>query len=318
MQGALLFSAVVGLFVLIIFVATWRLVGRRDPVDQRLKQFGVSEGDLAGLDAAPGAARRLPWSGTNRMLAATGMGPKLANALTQADLPLTAAEFVLIMLACFVAGAAIGAVRLGLAFGIALGLILGWLPVLYLNRRRGKRQRAFTNQIPEILALLVGALRAGFGISQAMGTVVNQLAPPASVEFGRAVRAMSLGLPLQRALIDLARRAGTDEIGMIVMAINIQHETGGNLAQTLDTIGETVRERLRVKGEIRTLTSQQRLTGMILAGLPIVLAGIIAIINPAYLQALLAPGIMRLILIGAILMQIAGFLVIRRIVDIEV
>jgi tight adherence protein B len=105
---------------------------------------------------------------------------------------------------------------------------------------------------------------------------------------------------------------------MIVMAINIQHETGGNLAQTLDTIGETVRERLRVKGEIRTLTSQQRLTGMILAGLPIVLAGIIAIINPAYLQALLAPGIMRLILIGAILMQIAGFLVIRRIVDIEV
>ena len=116
----------------------------------------------------------------------------------------------------------------------------------------------------------------------------------------------------------MAIRVGTDEAGMIVTAINVQHETGGNLAQTLDTIGDTVRDRLRMKREIRVLTSQQRLTGYVLAALPIALAAILMVINPTYMQQLFQPGIMRLVLLGVVLMQIAGFLVIRRIVDIEV
>ena len=151
-------------------------------------------------------------------------------------------------------------------------MLLAYLPLLYLRSRRRRRQRAFSEQIPEILTLLVGALRAGYGLSQAMGVVVKQLAPPASVEFGRVIRAVGLGLPIDRALTDMANRIGTDEAGMIVTAINVQHETGGNLAQTLDTIGDTVRDRLRMKREIRVLTSQQRLTGYILVALPIGLA----------------------------------------------
>jgi tight adherence protein B len=318
MSSPVLFGAMVGIFVLLLFVAIWRSAGRRDPVEERLRKFGVSENDLTSVDALPGAARRLPWSGTNRRLATMGLGVRLANALTQADWPLTAAEFVLIVIACFLAGAVLGTYRLGMAFGGLLGLLLAWLPIMILNRQRRRRQQAFTNQIPEILTLLVGALRAGFGISQAMGVIVNQLAPPASLEFSRALRAMALGLPLQRALTDLALRVGTDEITMMVTAITVQHETGGNLAQTLDTIGDTVRDRLRIKGEIRALTASQRLTGYLLAGLPIVLAVILWFIRPNYILALIAPGLMRVMLGIVLLMQIMGFLWISRIVDIEV
>jgi tight adherence protein B len=316
MSGSLLFGAVVGLFVMVLFVATWRLAGRRDPVEERLRKFG--EGDVSSPDSIGNPSRRPSWSGTNRMLAAMGVGPKLANALIQADVPLTAAEFTLVVLLCFLAGALLGAMRLGLGIGILIGLLLAFAPVWYLNRQRSRRKRAFTKQVPEILAMLVGALRAGFGISQAMGTVASQLAPPASVEFNRALRAMALGLPLQRALSDMAERVGTDEVSMVVTAINVQHETGGNLAQTLDTIGDTVRNRLRVQGEIRALTSQQRLTGTILACMPIALAVILSVINPTYMKPLFAPGIGRLFLVGAVILQIIGFLVIRKIVDIEV
>jgi len=318
MNGPVLFGAAVGFCVFIGFIAMWRLVGKRDPVEERLRTFGVSDRELTGLDDLPGSSRRLPWSGTNRMLAASGLGPRLALALVQADLPLTAAEFAMIVLACFVAGAFFGALRLGGAAGILIGILGAWLPVLFLRNRQQRRQRAFTAQLPEILTLLVGALRAGYGLSQAMGIIVKQLAPPASVDFGRAMRAVTLGLPLQRALTDMAIRIGTEEIGMIVTAINVQYETGGNLVQTLDTISDTVRDRLRVKDEIRALTSAQRLTGYILAAMPIGLAVIISILNPTYLQALFAPGLMRLVVGAAVLLQIVGFLVIRRIVDIEV
>ena len=184
--------------------------------------------------ASPVHRAGLPWSGTNRMLSASGLGPRLAFALVQADLPMTAAEFTLIMVMCFLAGAFVGAMRLGLLLGILIGVLLAYLPLLYLNSRRRRRQRAFSEQIPEILTLLVGALRAGYGLSQAIGVVVKQVAPPASVEFGRVMRAVGLGLPIDRALTDMANRIGTDEAGMLVTAINVQHETGGNLAQTLD------------------------------------------------------------------------------------
>ncbi len=318
MSSPLLFAAAVGLFVLIIFVATWRLIGQRDPVDERLRKFGVSDTKLATLEAELAApTRRLSLSGTNRMLGATGLGPRLARALSQADLPLTAAEFVMITTALFLVGAVIGASRLGTSMGILIGALLAALPLVYLRTRQRKQQRAFTAQIPEILTLLVGALRAGFGISQAMGVIVDQLAPPASVEFGRVLRAMSLGQPLTRALGDLASRVGTDEVTMLVTAISIQHETGGNLAQTLETIGDTVRDRLRVKGEIRALTSQQRLTGFILAALPLGLGIMLMTVNPRYIGALFQPVVTRLLLMAAIVMQVVGFVVINRIVDIE-
>jgi tight adherence protein B len=148
--------------------------------------------------------------------------------------------------------------------------------------------------------------------------LVDRMAKPASVEFGRVMRAVRLGVPVTRALNDMADRAGSDDLYLVVTAMNVQAELGGNLAQILETITETVRERIRIKREIRALTAQQRGTGYILAGLPIAVGFMLSMIRPGYLDPLFAPGMMRLVLIFAVVMQVVGFLIIRKIVDIEV
>ncbi len=149
-------------------------------------------------------------------------------------------------------------------------------------------------------------------------TLVEQLPPPSSAEFGRVTRAMELGVPVRRALSQMAERVGSDDLALVVTAINVQHEMGGNLAQTLDIIGETVRDRIVMLREIRVLTAHQRLTGYILTATPLFLAVMFFLRTPEYMRGLFEPGLTRYLLVGAVIMQIMGFLVIRRILDIEV
>jgi tight adherence protein B len=166
--------------------------------------------------------------------------------------------------------------------------------------------------------LLVGALRAGYGLNQALQMLVDEMPPPASVELGRVTRTVGLGLPVERALGAMADRIDSDDLTMVVTAMNVQHETGGNLAQTLEVIGETVRDRIRMFHEIRVLTAQQRFTGYVLAIFPFVVAVGIYFANPQYMRQLFLPGWPRLMPIGAVILQVLGFLIIRKIVDIEV
>ena len=318
MGGPLLVGGLLAIGVLVVFIGLWRMLGAggHDPVEERLKQYGVSEAALAEpTDVAVGRPRL---SGANRLVGRLSFGPRLAGALAAADLPLTAAEFALIMLGMAVLGFLIGSWRAGPLAGLAAGALLGYLPVMHLGSRKKKRRRAFTEQLPDVLTLLVGALRAGHGLSQALEMLVDQVPPPASIEFARVMRAVGLGLPVQRALADMAARVGSDDADLVVTAITVQYEMGGNLAQTLDIISETVRDRIRMQREVRVLTAQQRLTGYILAGLPIALAVLLNLINPGYMRELFEPGWIRLVPGVGILMQVVGFLVIRRIVDIEV
>jgi tight adherence protein B len=312
----LAFAVLVAGAVLLGFVGLWRLSAVEDPIEARLRAYGGAGTAVAADDGRAGERSR--FGGLNRALARISMGQGLANRLTRADVPLTAAEFVL--LAAMVAAllAVIGWLRVGPLFGILLGIAGMFLPLLYLNYRAGKRRQKFTNQLPDVLTLLVGALRAGYGVTQAIDMLVDRMAKPASVEFGRVMRAVRLGVPVTRALNDMADRAGSDDLYLVVTAMNVQAELGGNLAQILETITETVRERIRIKREIRTLTAQQRGTGYILAGLPIAVGFMLSMIRPGYLDPLFAPGMMRLVLILAVVMQVVGFLIIRKIVDIEV
>ena len=303
------------LSVLLAFVAMWRMFGGRDPVEQRLAEYGAAlDGGLA--DGSLGPRVRLPL--LNRLLAGFSFGPRLAEKLTRADLSMTAAEYGLVILVAGMAGLVLGTVRVGLLFGAVLGLALGYLPIFYLNRRANRRRRAFTEQIPDILTLLVGALRAGYGLTQAMGLLVDQMDQPASKEFARVMQAITLGLPVQRGLADMAERMGSTDWDMVVTAINVQYDTGGNLAQTLETIGETVKDRIRLLRDIRVMTAQQRLTGYVLAILPVVVALIMLVIAPDYIRRLFEPGWIRLLPIMAVVMQVIGFLIIRPIVDIAV
>jgi len=309
------FSILVAGSVLLGFVGLWRLTANEDPVDARLAQYGGA-GEVDETPAAEGRGKR--FRGLNRTLARMSLGESFADRLTRADVPLTVAEFLLIVFAIAGGLAFLGWWRGGMLLALVLGIAGFFLPLIYLNIRASRRRNAFTTQLPDVLTLLIGALRAGYGIAQAIDMLVDRMPAPASVEFGRAMRAVKLGIPINRALNDMADRSESDDLYLMVTAMNVQAELGGNLAQILETISETIRERIRIKREIRVLTAQQRMTGYVLAALPVVVGLVISIIAPDYLDPLFEPGIMRFVLIGAVVLMAIGFLIIRRIVDIEV
>jgi tight adherence protein B len=314
--GPLLFGGLLALGVMLAFAALVTRLQTRDPVEARLTEYGVGQELEAAAESGPPGSRR-KWPLVNRLLAGFGLGPALARRLMRADIPLTAAEFALIIMVPAALGFVIGTWRANALVGLVLAAILGAVPVLYLNYRQGKRIRAFTEQLPDMLTLLIGALRAGHGLSQALAMVVDQVRDPAAGELRRVLRAVSLGLSTQRALNDMTERLGSDDLDLVVTAMNVQYEMGGDLVQTLDIIAETVRDRIRMKREIRVLTAQQRFTGYVLAGLPIVLCIVLYMISPQYMSRLFRPDMIPVV-VFAVIMQIIGFLVIRKIVDIEV
>lgn len=326
MNTELMFGVLVAVSVVLGFVAVWRIVQGRDPADDRLQRYAAPEAAPTpdAIDDSPEQQGR--GTGLGRLLSRFGLGERLATALARADLPLKPGEFVLIMLGAGLTGFLVGVLRVGPRLGAIAGPLAGLglagvfacVPVIYLQMRQRHHQRAFEEQLPDVLTLLVGALRAGHGLSQALDLLVEQMPPPASTEFERVLRAVSLGMPVQRALQNMSRRIGSDDLDLVVTAITVQYEMGGNLAQTLETIGETVRGRIELLREVRVLTAQQRLTGYILAAWPLLLMALLFVINPDYMGRLFEPGWIRVLPAAAFALQGLGFLVIRRIVDIEV
>jgi tight adherence protein B len=192
------------------------------------------------------------------------------------------------------------------------------------NRRKSKRLQSFNDHLADTITLIANALRAGASFLQAIELVVRETQPPVSTEFNRVIREVNLGLPFEQALANMVRRVRSDDLELMTTAISIQHQVGGNLAEILDSIAFTIRERIRIQGEIRVLTAQQRMSGYVVAGLPIGLIAILTLIAPGFMEPMFGdPTIVGIplgvwmLLFGAVLMVI-GFLAIRRIVDIEV
>jgi tight adherence protein B len=209
---------------------------------------------------------------------------------------------------------------------LLLGLLVGFfLPRLWLGRRKSGRLKAFNKQLPDTITLIANALRAGSSFLQSIELVVRESRPPISTEFGRVIREVNLGLPFDVALENMVRRVKSEDFELMATAIAIQHQVGGNLAEILDSIAFTIRERIRIKGEIRTLTAQQRLSGYVVGGLPFGLALFIYLAAPTFFDPMFAkPPEFLGIPLGVILLGIAvsamgaGFYFIRKIVDIEV
>jgi tight adherence protein B len=164
---------------------------------------------------------------------------------------------------------------------------------------------------------MTGAVRAGFSFLQAMEVVVREIAPPASEEFGRALREVSIGRPVSQSLTDLALRMESKDLDLLVTAITIQYQVGGNLTTMLTSVTETIRERIRLYGEVRVLTTQARMTAYILALLPIFLAGILFLINPEYMSRLFDRSVIC-IPIGAMVGIILGFIIVQRMARIDI
>ena len=162
------------------------------------------------------------------------------------------------------------------------------LPRFWLARRKNGRLGAFNKQLPDTITLIANALRAGSSFLQAIELVVRESRPPISIEFARVIREVNLGLPFEQALENMVRRVRSDDLELMATAISIQHQVGGNLAEILDSIAYTIRERIRIKGEIRTLTAQQRLSGYVVGFLPIGLAGFLFVAAPGFMDPMFA------------------------------
>ena len=221
---------------------------------------------------------------------------------------------VLLAFTGFVLGAVAGRALLGLLIGL-LGLAM---PALYVRIKAARRRRAFEQQLPDVLQMMSGALRAGYSIQQALAAVAEDGQPPASDEFRRTTAEVRLGATIDEALRQMAQRLGVIDFDWVVMAIEIQREVGGDLAEVLEAIAQTIRERERLRRHIKALTAEGRLSGWILGGLPFFMAGMLLLINPDYLAALFESGFGLAMIAGASVLMVIGAFWMRKIIRIEV
>lgn len=200
-----------------------------------------------------------------------------------------------------------------------LGGILGFkVPGLMVDRKRAAKTNKLTDQLPEALDIVSNGLRAGFSFPQAMAVVSKEMPPPISDEFARVIWENRMGKSLEEALLNMGERTNSDDLNLLITALLIHKQVGGNLAEILDNISHTIRERVKIKGEIRTLTAEGRMSAVIMALLPVVVAGAIAFLNPEYMLTLVQEPLGILMVVGAVIMQFIGIMVIRNIVNIEV
>jgi len=281
--------AAAAIFLIAIGIAT---SGGGSAVSARLERY-ASGADAKTSQNSQGIQEMLASNAAlnqlNKVVEQRDFGANLARDIARADLRLKVSEFLAIW-----AASIIGIPLLMFVFSVGLpalrsplllitGALVGFLlPRLWLSRRKASRLGAFNKQLPDTITLIANALRAGSSFLQAIELVVRESRPPVSTEFGRVIREVNLGLPFDQALENMVRRVRSDDLELMATAISIQHQVGGNLAEILDSIAYTIRERVRIKGEINTLTAQQRLSGYVVAGLPIGLAAILFVIAPTF------------------------------------
>jgi tight adherence protein B len=329
-------AAVAALAILLIAVGVASSGG--SGISDRLERYASARPE-GGKPAAKGQgpisdliAQSQALANLNKVVEGRDFGANLARELARADLRLKPSEYLFIWLgsiigvpvAMFIFSFFLPA--LGSPIALLIGAFIGFLiPRFWLNRRKGGRLGAFNKQLPDTITLIANALRAGSSFLQAIELVVRESRPPISTEFSRVIREVNLGLPFEQALENMVRRVRSDDLELMATAISIQHQVGGNLAEILDSIAYTIRERVRIKGEIRTLTAQQRLSGYVVGFLPIALAGFLFVAAPGFMDPMFAnppaiaglPAGVIILFFGGFMMFI-GFMLIRKIVDIEV
>ncbi len=318
MGYALSVGAVSALAVLAIFMGIYVVVERSGDIAGRLEMYAVVRRESGSKEEERKGLGRL-LGRLDRLLRGQAGARKLALRLAQANLRLTVPEFMVIAAASAVVLGTFGfAFRRHIVSALATGAIGLVVPWLFLEARRGKRIKAFHDQLIDVLTLVVGSLRGGHALLTALDLVSKELGAPASEEFDRVLREIGFGLTQTEALNNLVARMETDDLQLIVTAVNISHEVGGNLSTVLEKITETLRERIRLQGEIRVLTTQQRLTSYVLAALPLVLTIVLGVLNPSWIMQLFQPGWVRIIPIAALISDVLGFVIAQLLTRIEV
>jgi tight adherence protein B len=287
-------------------------------IDERLRRYGVRRQDMDEARASEAVSEMMS-AHIERAIASRGFAKTMQLELSRANLKLTVTEFLAIQLA-LVAGLGFLAFLIsGFAPAAVLFAVVGYfLPRIWVKRRQSGRLKAFNNQLADTITLMGNSLRSGLSLVQAMDLISKEGSPPMSEEFSRVSREIGLGNSPTDSLTRLVERMRSEDLDLMVTAILVQHEVGGNLAKILDTISSTIRERVKLKGEIRTITAQQRMAGYMLAGMPVVIGGVLSLVAPSYISKLFTPGPWLVLPVCGAFGIIVGFFVIGKIVDIEV
>lgn len=319
----------VGLLALVLILVglVIRATRKQTPEElvERMGRFATREEMLSVTDSS--GHRHRPSSvatSLEQMMEGRSITEKAANALTRADSRLTVGEYFLIRLLSAGGGFALGFIAMATIapkFVLLLGVVFGFIgyvaPSIVMGFKGKSRMKKFTGQLGDTITLMANSLRAGYSLLQTMELVSREAKDPIAGEFRRVVREVGLGMSTEEAMLNMLRRVPSEDLDLLVTAINIQHEVGGNLAQILSTIGHTIRERVRIHGEISVLTAQVRFSGYIISALPVALAGLIFMMNPGYMSGLFAwPWVCMPM--GAIVLVFLGFLAMRKIAAIEV
>lgn len=244
---------------------------------------------------------------------------ELSLRLASANWPITETEYILIRIWSTVAGFILGWLLSRSALpGIGLAVIAFLLPSIILNRSITQRRTKFDKQLVDVLVLITGAVRAGYSFLQSLDVVVQEMQAPVSDEFRRVRREVGLGLPLSQALLNLHARMQNEDLYLVITAVNINMQVGGNLANMLEVVTGTIRERSRLFCELRALTSQQRFSGYVLTLLPFIIVAFLFVVSPEYISRLFQPGALICIPVGALVLIILGNISVRMMSKIEV
>jgi tight adherence protein B len=296
------------------------LLGRREAaLERRLAGYErVDSAEAANESGPETAVVQQAVEYANRLASSAGVLEKIEQALERADLPVRAGELL------FYSAAAVLMVFLGitvvsgLIYGLIAALLVGIAPAIYVSHKQKGRQQSFERQLPDTLTLLASSLRAGFSFMQGLEAVAQEIGPPMRRELQRVFTEVRLGRSPEDALDEAAVRMGSNDLAWTVMAIKIQREVGGNLATLLDTVADTMQKRERIRAEIRALTAEGRLSGIILGLLPPVAGILLFLVAPAYMKTLFDDTLGIAAVIGASGLAVVGWFWLRKIVDIEV
>lgn len=319
---AIIAAAVIAIIVIIVGIISVR--SERDLIEERLGRFETTsqsffevaededkpKEDTRALDALDKAIAQRPFA------------QKWRTQLARADLKLTVAEFAalhVVSVLGFFALAFFILFRGELVVSLVAAFVGFFAPRIYVARATSKRLIKFEQQLPDTLGLWVNALRSGYSVLQAMEAISKDAPEPTSTEFKRVVQEVQLGIDLEDALDHLLARVESEDLDLVVTAVNIQREVGGNLAEILEVISHTIRERIKLKGEIRVMTSQGRITGYLISGLPIILALFLLTIQPDFMNPMFENRLCGWPMLGAGLALIGiGTAIIQKIVNIEI
>ena len=259
----------------------------------------------------------IPW--VNRWLVRVQAATQLKRMLDQADLHITPSRLVMFsVMAGILAALAVSVLNAWILLMIAAGLIAASLPFVHVWWKRKKRFAAFLEQLPDALDLMSRALSAGHAFSESLQMVSSEMPEPIAGEFRKTYEEQNLGLSLKLALENLTQRIPLLDLRMCVTAVLIQRETGGNLAELLEKVAYTIRERFRIMGDLKTLTTSSRMSAWLLCGLPIFVAIAVTVLNPEYMSVLWKDPRGHWLIATAMFMQVTGMLIVRKILNIKI